>query len=337
MQARQAEIHAWACAISASRQTALSPIPRGGADFAENFVVEDGTTLTPGDIAAIDENGKATLASSTENSVAGVVSETAGFIGNLLDANAGANHAVIGLMGQIPMRVSIEGGAIRPGDPISLSSVPGVGKKAASGDRVIGTAIGALDTTTVDALPCEMRSGAKVCLIMVLVNAGWGMLPAVPGSGLNVTPNSHAQISSDSFPALLVNTLASLTNHVVAAGQWMFDTITAHFVKTDVIEAKNAIIENGITVRDRTNGKYYCATSVNGQWAEIEGTCGQPVPDGGSASSLPAASDNVPSSGPISASTSTAASMILINTASSTNQNTSPTSTPLTSANSSST
>ncbi|MGB0653653.1 MAG: hypothetical protein ACPGQL_10685 [Thermoplasmatota archaeon] len=51
----------------------------------------------------------------------------------------------IALSGRVPTLVNLEGGAILPGDAITLSSVPGVAKKAADGEPVLGHALAAFD------------------------------------------------------------------------------------------------------------------------------------------------------------------------------------------------
>ena len=50
-------------------------------------------------------------------------------------------QVAVGLSGRIPVKISLEGGDIAIGDQLSLSSTPGVAKKAADGEQTIGYAL----------------------------------------------------------------------------------------------------------------------------------------------------------------------------------------------------
>lgn len=43
-----------------------------------------------------------------------------------------------GAIGYTPVKVSTENGALKPGDPITASSISGIGMKANPGDKIIG-------------------------------------------------------------------------------------------------------------------------------------------------------------------------------------------------------
>jgi hypothetical protein len=54
---------------------------------------------------------------------------------------ASKDKAVIALAGRVPVKVSMENGAIRVGDPLTSSSHPGVAMKATAAGKIIGYAL----------------------------------------------------------------------------------------------------------------------------------------------------------------------------------------------------
>ncbi|MGE5042123.1 MAG: peptidoglycan DD-metalloendopeptidase family protein [Candidatus Levyibacteriota bacterium] len=127
-----------------------------GADMAEQYVFKDG--VNPGDIVSLGENpGEAVPASMpNDRKLLGVVSESPGLI--LGQADSGSQP--VALSGRVKVRVNDSGGPIKIGDPITSSDIPGVGMRAASPGKIIGTAM-------------ENYSGSGEAKIMVNVNIGY--------------------------------------------------------------------------------------------------------------------------------------------------------------------
>ncbi len=102
------------------------------AEFMPNHEV-----LEAGDIAAIDNTlgsvGRATKASGF--SVAGIVSSNPSVF-----VNSPKVGVPLGLTGKIPVKVALINGEIKPGDPITISDVPGVGMKATEAGGVVAIA-----------------------------------------------------------------------------------------------------------------------------------------------------------------------------------------------------
>lgn len=73
------------------------------------------------------------------------------------------NPNPIALTGRVPVKITAENGSIKPGDPITSSSKPGVGMKATDEGLIIGTALEAYDETDKN----------KVKKITILVNRTW--------------------------------------------------------------------------------------------------------------------------------------------------------------------
>ena len=114
----------------------------GGADIAE-LVDFKGRAPQPGDVVEIDPEHAMhyRLSSGSESTmVAGVITTKPGVL-----MNAGIDDAsglpALALAGRVPVKVTLEGGAIRPGDLLVSASLEGHAKRA-SGAVLPGTVIG---------------------------------------------------------------------------------------------------------------------------------------------------------------------------------------------------
>jgi hypothetical protein len=133
-----------------------------GADFAEYFKANPNQLPEAGDIVSIDKtkNQTVSLASDTTVVPVGVISANPGFIGNgpvcdaddtSCESNYSKYNVLVGLVGQVPVKVV---GTVNIGDPIMISSIPGVGQSAVATAPIVGYALssykpGSEDNTTV--------------------------------------------------------------------------------------------------------------------------------------------------------------------------------------------
>ncbi len=161
------------------------------ADLAEMYPIEG--AIEPGDVVAFAGNGSTLARAWRDNALplAGVISSEPAFLmgqsytdehdvgtpppassdGSLVGAQHGrieravlheieVNHrAPLALAGRVPCKVSGENGPIRPGDLLTVSTIPGHAAKAIEAGPVIGTALESFDG----------GSGK----ILVFVNTGW--------------------------------------------------------------------------------------------------------------------------------------------------------------------
>ena len=119
-----------------------------GADIAEFFSVTGNTkTYEPGDVLVISTSDDRTVEKSTgaySTLVAGVYATKPGVL--LTEQNVADNKpgegVPMGVIGVIPTKVCMEGGAIKRGDLIVTSSTPGVAMKADIDKVKIGQVIG---------------------------------------------------------------------------------------------------------------------------------------------------------------------------------------------------
>ena len=120
----------------------------GGADFAESMAVRgDRSKYEAGDLLVIDAAGERKLALSQEaysTLVAGIYSTKPGMLGSTRKADdAPAKDEVpLAVVGIVPCKVSAENGAIRAGDLLVASSVPGHAMKGTDRQRMLGAVVG---------------------------------------------------------------------------------------------------------------------------------------------------------------------------------------------------
>jgi hypothetical protein len=121
-----------------------------GADLAEMVPAVKG--LEPGDVLVIGPDGTLILSSEPyQASVAGVYSTQPGFVGGQPVTGEVAGNIPLAVVGVVPVKVSAENGAIRPGDLLVSSSTPGYAMKAGPNPpqgTVIGKALGKLEAGT---------------------------------------------------------------------------------------------------------------------------------------------------------------------------------------------
>jgi hypothetical protein len=123
-----------------------------GADYAEWF--KTSTTLSPGEVVCIDVTKPNTVKRCDhdgDSNVMGIVSTHPAFVGNVITGADGIippGYALVGLIGQVPARVMVEGenGEIRPGDALTAASVPGYARKAKAGESTVGVALEGLES-----------------------------------------------------------------------------------------------------------------------------------------------------------------------------------------------
>lgn len=129
------------------------------ADFAEMLPAVGG--LEPGDVLAIGPDGRLMRAAvAYQATVVGVYSTRPGFVGGMPVEGEAVGKIPLAVVGVVPVKVSNEGGAIRPGDLLAASNTPGHAMKARS-DAPQGTVIGkALE---------GLAGGTDVILMLVIL------------------------------------------------------------------------------------------------------------------------------------------------------------------------
>jgi hypothetical protein len=177
-----------------------------GADVAEYFATQQ-TDLLPGEIVTTDASKSSNVRRTTSptDRPIGVVSDTAGFIGNnklgVLPEDQPATNVVIGLLGQVKVFITEENGPISTGDYISPSTQPGRGKKANPGDPIIGTAL---------------RGSQGDGEIMVLIMPGAGSLqPVSPAPEPVEQVESSVEVEESADASIALPARGAFTNLTV--------------------------------------------------------------------------------------------------------------------------
>lgn len=119
----------------------------GGADVAEPFEVNGTARLPEGSVVVIDELEPGALAVSSEpydHRVAGVVSGAGGVRpGVLLSQGEWSDgETAVALAGRVYSLATADNGAIRPGDLLTTSAIPGHAMRATDPDRSQGAVLG---------------------------------------------------------------------------------------------------------------------------------------------------------------------------------------------------
>lgn len=117
-----------------------------GQDYAELFDIAERTGLEPGSVVSAAKTGDGIALSdgAYDPKVVGVLSGAGSLhpamaVGSRSDGTL--DHAVA-IAGQVYVRVSVEGGAIVPGDLLVASSTPGVAMRASDRTRAFGSVVG---------------------------------------------------------------------------------------------------------------------------------------------------------------------------------------------------
>jgi hypothetical protein len=255
--------------ISAST-TAITQI-----DVAENYLTND-LTLEAGDIVAADPNNSEfiTKASSATQPLLGAISTAPGV---LLGKNfSSSNSRPVALVGRVPVKVSTENGEIKIGDPITVSSVAGVGMKATLSGKTMGYALKDFSDSTPGKIP-------------VFINIGFLITPDYQVAQSSATGANSGDVITN-ITSFFTQIGATIQEGFLQLKKLAVDVLTAGKVVTDQIEMKD-----GVT------GQIYCVAIENGDFAKTPGPCNTPAP---SVSSPGSGTDtNVPASSDVSTTT----------------------------------
>lgn len=114
------------------------------SDLAENYFSDE--FIEAGEIVATAGKTKITKAGQeNENAIIGIVSTKPGLVIGEDDKPSASSTYPVALSGRVPIKVSTEGGEIKIGDKIMLSSIDGIGMAANRSGLIVGTALESFD------------------------------------------------------------------------------------------------------------------------------------------------------------------------------------------------
>ncbi len=112
------------------------------ADFAEMLPAAAPGEIEPGDVLIVGSDGKLVRSTSAfERAVVGVYSTRPGFVGGMPVEGPIEGTIPLAVVGVVPVKCTIENGAIRPGDLLVVSSTPGHAMNG-GGDPPVGSVLG---------------------------------------------------------------------------------------------------------------------------------------------------------------------------------------------------
>ncbi|HVA96365.1 MAG TPA: site-specific integrase [Candidatus Acidoferrales bacterium] len=214
------------------------------ADLAENYVSSQ--NLEPGDLVVPEGQGN-TMAivrstSPYQHQLIGIISTNPGVTLNS-EASTDAQHPhmyPLALQGRVPVNVSSINGTIQAGDDLTSSSIPGVAMKATDSGQIIGKALESYSNSDPTA----------VGKIMVFVNLSYNTNPAtITGTGNLAIATESALLSDNQTQTATPSALLQSINDTVS-------TIGLGFVKAQSITtqsfqvATDNIMIGGQTLKD---------------------------------------------------------------------------------------
>jgi hypothetical protein len=261
-----------------------------GADIAEYYLTFD-KNIDAADIVAVDPNNDIAVvkADKKSNKIVGVVSTHAGIIlGNADGTTEGVKTSITGneikkgaktvplaLAGRVPVKVSLENGVIKRGDPLTLSpTMPGVAVKAKrNSDIIIGRALENFDgkITIVDNLDKNTLENEKKLnyLSFNQLNKGIGKIMVFiqysnrnPVNSPQFADNNSYKITSSNKPSInffqidkLINSLRKTNHRVIDSSGEIIELIEIYSqlisarINAGLIEAENMIVNHILTAR----------------------------------------------------------------------------------------
>jgi hypothetical protein len=175
------------CTSSSQSEFYATAFNAGDTDVAEDYndVTND---LTPGELVAMDPSGSTddivAATQANQNLMMGIISTAPGVeLTGTQDSQTTTtlpNPKPVALSGRVPTLVSTENGSIAVGDPLTISSTPGVAMKATSSGEIIGRAL-------------QAYSGTGTGTIEVFVQNSYNMVNDTASDNLTVNGTLYAE------------------------------------------------------------------------------------------------------------------------------------------------
>ncbi len=219
----------------------------GLTDYAEQYPSHE--ALDKGDIVMVDDTELPYVKKSTsayEPTAIGIVSTDPA---QVLGKDLYPNGYPIALSGRVPVKVNNSGGAIKAGDPITASAVPGEGMKATAGGRIVGYALEGFDSDT----PGK---------ITVFVNPSWYS----PKVGGYIQQGDDINGNIGTFASLNVTGNVTALSLTVQGDATIKGVLT---VKSVVVTANLTINGHVLSASTEGNGPIIVKAAAAGQDAEV--------------------------------------------------------------------
>jgi len=194
-------------------------------DVAEAFAANQLTE--PGDVVVLETNASSqpTVRKSTrryEARLVGVVSTNPGLVFDNGEAHLSgdnsqlitANKTVVAALGRVPVKVSLENGAIAVGDPLAASSTPGAAMKATQAGQIIGYALQSSDEIKDGKLLMWLQVGDHVpAELIARVNDSSAAMQEIAALREQVTALQQQNAALDKRLSAIEQAMAQGTSH----------------------------------------------------------------------------------------------------------------------------
>ncbi len=259
--------------------TGITYATSGVADFAEYLKKEKAQTIEYGSVVCLDNNGLAVKCDNSAKNIVGVASERPAFLGG---EDLGNGSIAVGLIGQIETLISIVNGAIKPGDLLTASDIPGVAVKSTTTGQVVGRALENVEN--IDELKIvgyydpdskEYRSKdnfpnipikpniIKIVKIYALISVSWHDSNAYLASSGELIINKNSNGYS----------IASPSNETLTNTQGFFEIVAANIrgglIKASEIVTNSLVVTADTIIVNGQNLKDYILSVVGEQTAII--------------------------------------------------------------------
>ncbi|MBN2101123.1 hypothetical protein JW710_04525 [Candidatus Dojkabacteria bacterium] len=205
-----------------------------GSDLAEWLPTDQ--DISSATIVSVDPDSTEKAVVTTkeyDNSVIGVVASSPGWLIGVEEEGA----IQLALAGRVPVRVSLKNGDIENGDPITTSTIPGVGMKASRPGTVIGKAMESLDSTNATDVCVDPDTGiSESCGEMVVfINLSWyepeeyladldSMLADYKDGALDGL-SGGISVDGWTFDGSTISTLSDVTASMITATQGVYSVL----------------------------------------------------------------------------------------------------------------
>ncbi|MFH1601456.1 MAG: hypothetical protein ABIB61_00685, partial [Candidatus Shapirobacteria bacterium] len=242
-------------------------------DIAEYYRAQ--ADLRPGDVVAIaGQSGRAVAVKTSaehQTEAFGVVSTLpVGQFGKPLSTGtipAGSFPTAISLVGKVPVKVSTQNGAIKVGDPLTTSEIPGVAVKATGPGKIIGYALESFDgSVKVSAGVREQEinrtksitkfnldpidpAAAGVGKILLYMNLGWhdpDLMLTDTGDLLIVGQEGGSRVVNQSTGQTIKRILSAAEAVIgsLRAGRVETKKLVAEKIESPIVEVDQIIVKN---------------------------------------------------------------------------------------------
>lgn len=228
----------------------------GIADFAEYLPKNPAENIEFGSVVCLNAHGLVYPCRSKNEVIVGITSESPAFLGG---KNLGTGSIAVGLTGQVLTRVSNLNGDIKPGDPLTSSSIPGVAVKAKTDGRIVGRAIKKFNSEDCPFDPSNNfglinNSSSKICQgkIYVILNVShYEQTIADKGEEiknlvLKRTSEEYYELIDDT--GNLIEKTGGFQNAIIA--NLTAGAIKAREIAVDTINIKDNLTINGISLEE---------------------------------------------------------------------------------------